>query len=147
MRKGSDSRMSLVSHPRNASPALPRGMVRPGFASQVYCWPVALSQVIQPFYALVSLSVKRRNNSTTFMAGDERCSALGFSISSVHAQSCPPLCDSTDCSQVPLSMEFSRQEYWSELPFPPPGDLPHPGIEPSSLALAGILYCSATREA
>ena len=32
-------------------------------------------------------------------------------------------------------MEFSRQEYWSELPFPSPGDLPDPGIEPGSLAL------------
>ena len=32
-------------------------------------------------------------------------------------------------------MKFSRQEYWSELPFPSPGDLPHPGIEPSSLSL------------
>ena len=32
-------------------------------------------------------------------------------------------------SQAPLSMEFSRQEYWSELPFPSPGDLPDPGIE------------------
>ena len=31
---------------------------------------------------------------------------------------------------APLSMGFSRQEYWSELPCPPPGDLPHPGIEP-----------------
>ena len=35
---------------------------------------------------------------------------------------------------APLSMEFSRQEYWSRLPFPPPGDLPHPGIEPGSPA-------------
>ena len=33
-------------------------------------------------------------------------------------------------SQAPLSMEFSRQEYWSGLPFPSPGDLPNPGIEP-----------------
>ena len=33
--------------------------------------------------------------------------------------------------QAPLSMGFSRQEYWSELPFPPPGDLPDPGIEPT----------------
>jgi len=32
-------------------------------------------------------------------------------------------------------MEFSRQEYWSGLPFPPPGDLPDPGIEPGSPAL------------
>ena len=42
--------------------------------------------------------------------------------------------------QNPLSMEFSRQEYWSRLPFPTPGDLSNPGIEPASLespALAG----------
>ena len=34
--------------------------------------------------------------------------------------------------QAPLSMGFSRHEYWSGLPFPPPGDLPHPGIKPVS---------------
>ena len=37
--------------------------------------------------------------------------------------------------QVPLSMRFSRQEYWSELTFPSPGDLPDPGIKPGSPAL------------
>ena len=37
--------------------------------------------------------------------------------------------------QAPSSMEFSRQEYWSGLPFPSPGDLPDPGIEPRSPAL------------
>ena len=36
--------------------------------------------------------------------------------------------------QAPLSMAFSRQEYWSGLPFPPPGDLPNPGIQPRSSA-------------
>ena len=36
--------------------------------------------------------------------------------------------------QAPLPMEFSRQEYWSGLPFTTPGDLPNPGIEPASLA-------------
>ena len=36
--------------------------------------------------------------------------------------------------QASLTMEFSRQEYQSGLPFPPPGDLPDPGIEPTSLA-------------
>ena len=36
----------------------------------------------------------------------------------------------TVAHQAPLSMEFSRQEYWSVLPFPSPGDLPDPGIEP-----------------
>ena len=37
--------------------------------------------------------------------------------------------------QAPVSMEVSRQEYWSGLLFPPPGDLPHPGIKPGSPAL------------
>ena len=37
--------------------------------------------------------------------------------------------------KVPPSMGFSRQEYWSGLPFPSPGDLPNPGIEPRSPAL------------
>ena len=41
----------------------------------------------------------------------------------------------TSALQVPLSMGFSRQKYWSELPFPPPGDLPDPGIKPMSLVL------------
>ena len=41
----------------------------------------------------------------------------------------------TVARQAPLSMGFSRQEYWSGLPFPSPGDLPNPGIEPGSPAL------------
>ena len=53
--------------------------------------------------------------------------------------------------QTPLSMGFSRQEYWSGLPCPPPGDLPNPGIRPVSLmppALAdGFFTTSATWEA
>ena len=40
----------------------------------------------------------------------------------------------------PLSMGFFRQEYWSGLPFPSPGDLPNPGIEPGSPALQADLY-------
>ena len=40
----------------------------------------------------------------------------------------------TVAHQAPLSMEFSGQEYWNELPFPPPGDLPDPGIELDFLA-------------
>jgi len=41
----------------------------------------------------------------------------------------------TIARQAPLSMNFSRQEYWSGLPFPPPGDLLNPGIQPRSPAL------------
>ena len=48
--------------------------------------------------------------------------------------------------QASLSMDFSSQEYWNRLPFPPPGDLPNPGIEPSSLsspALAGGFFTAS----
>ena len=49
-----------------------------------------------------------------------------------------------NCSrQAPLSMKFPRQEYWSGLPFPLPGDLPNPGMEttsPVSPALAGRVF-------
>ena len=51
------------------------------------------------------------------------------------AQLCPTLCDPwTVAHQAPLSMELSRQEYWSGLPFPFPGDLPNPRIKPGSPA-------------
>ena len=48
--------------------------------------------------------------------------------------SCVQLCLTlwTVAQQAPLSMGFSRQEYWSGLPFPSPGDLPDPGIKPMS---------------
>ena len=49
---------------------------------------------------------------------------------------CPTLVTPwTVACQAPLSMGFSRQEYWSGLPFPSPGDLPDPGIEPGSPTL------------
>ena len=60
------------------------------------------------------------------------------------AQSCPTLCDLwTVTHQAPLSMGFSRQEYWSGLPFPSPGDLPDPGIEPRSPTLQADALTSA----
>ena len=42
--------------------------------------------------------------------------------------------------QAPLSMGFSRQEYWIGWPFPSPGDLPNPGIEPRSTHIAGRFF-------
>ena len=45
--------------------------------------------------------------------------------------------------QTPLSMGFSQQEYWSELPFASPGDLPDPEIEPAPPALAGGFFTTA----
>ena len=52
----------------------------------------------------------------------------------------------TVAHQVPLSMEFSRQEYWSGLPFPSPGDLPNPGTEQCLLHCRQILYHLSHRE-
>ena len=49
--------------------------------------------------------------------------------------------------QAPLSTGFPRQEYWSGLPFPSPGDLPNPGIEPMSLALAVGFFTTELPEA
>ena len=63
----------------------------------------------------------------------------------VCAQSCPILCNPIDLAcQASLSMEFSRQKYWSGFPFPSPGYLPDPGIELVSLALEGELFTTST---
>ena len=52
----------------------------------------------------------------------------------------------TVARQAPLSMGFPRQEYWSGLPFPPPGDLPEAGREPMSPALAGGIFTTESLE-
>ena len=61
-------------------------------------------------------------------------SNIGVSLSVVSNSAIPW----TVAHQAPLSMEFSRQEYWSGLPFPSPGDLPDPGIKPRSPAFFTI---------
>ena len=60
----------------------------------------------------------------------------------VVAQSCLTLCNPMDCGPPGSSVHgiFSRQEYWSGLPFPSPGDLPDPGIEPSLLNYRQFIY-------
>ena len=88
-----------------------------------------------------------------------RCIAIVlFSVSKsltlplVHAkslQSCLTLCNPPDCSPTRLLCPwgFSRQEYWSGWPCPPPGDLPDPGIEPFPLrspTLAGRFFTTST---
>ena len=64
-------------------------------------------------------------------------------------QLCLTLCDPMDSlHQAPLSMEFSRQEHWSGVPFPPLGDLHNPGAKPRSSHIAGKFFTVwATREA
>ena len=72
----------------------------------------------------------------------------GFTKHCTHvvSQSCLTLCNPwTVAHPAPLSMGFSRQDYWSGLPCPSPGDLPDPGIEPQSLvspALVGAFFTS-----
>ena len=64
----------------------------------------------------------------------------------VCAESCPMLSNPMACTpQAPLSIGFSRQEYWSGLPFPSPGDLPYPGIKPLSSVLGGFFITEALR--
>ena len=59
------------------------------------------------------------------------------------AQLCPILCNPRAVAcQASLSMGFPRQEYWSGLPFPSPGDFPDPGIEPASPALTGGFFAT-----
>ena len=62
--------------------------------------------------------------------------------------SCATLCDPTDCSPPGSSVQGTpQQEYWSGLPGPPPGDLPDPWIEPTSLmfpALAGGFFTTSS---
>ena len=53
----------------------------------------------------------------------------------------------TVAHQAPLSIEFTRQEYWSELPFATPGDLPNPGIEPCISYTGRQIHRCATWEA
>ena len=63
-------------------------------------------------------------------AGDKEC------VLCLVVQLCPTLCDRMDSNPPGSSVHgFLRQEYWSELPCPPPGDLPNPGIKPGSPAL------------
>ena len=78
-----------------------------------------------------------------------RMSVRSWGAGMVNHFSCVRLCATlwTVTCQAPLSMRFSRQEYRSGLPYPSPGDLPDPGIEPVSLmspALAGVFFTTGT---
>ena len=69
-------------------------------------------------------------------------------LAAKYAKSCPTFATLWTINlQVPLSMRLPKRDYWSGLPFPSPGDLPGPGIEPVSLtspALAGRFFTTST---
>ena len=78
---------------------------------------------------------QENHNSKRYMHPNVHCSIIHHSQDMKYESvSCSVVSDSvipwTVGCQAPLSTEFSRQEYWSGLPFPSPGDLPDPGIEP-----------------
>ena len=112
----------------------------PGTLSRLPPPAISCSDRVQVFTAwkklLVSLNIPEGAFST--------CSVRFWVLShSVASHSLLPL---TVALQAPLSMGFSRQEYWSRLPRPPPGDLPNPGVEPRFPvfpALAGRFFSAS----
>ena len=89
----------------------------------------------------------RKQRPLSFTWKPAECQPVAADTGCVRAkslQSCPTLCESMAVTyQASLSVGFSRKEYWSGLPYPPPGDLPDPGIEPVSLkspVLAGRFF-------
>ena len=71
-----------------------------------------------------------------FNGKNQQFTNIGGGGGGLVAKLCPALATpwTVNC-QAPLSMGFSRQEYWGRLPFASPGDLPNPGVEPGSPAL------------
>ena len=103
-----------------------------GQGSLVCCSPCGLKES--------DMTLQLNNNNK--MAQLVEFEARGFWVmerkkESVVTLSCPTLCNPMDCIayHAPPSKGFSRQEYWSGLPFPSPEDLPDPVIKPESLAL------------
>ena len=105
----------------------------------IFCFRICLHWLFQ------CRSNKRRNSTSFSFQYVETYSICMCVCVCVHAFSCVQLFVSpwTVAHQAPLSMGISRQEYWSGLLCPPPGDLLEPGIEPESLAspaLAGRFF-------
>ena len=124
----------LLHHWKGAWPAnyvschwMPRPCCNPCSVSQ---YLVEFRSAQQPFpSSLLECVPKRRQHWEKLIKLEMVLLLSRFS----HVQLC--VTPWTIACQSPLSMKFSRKEYWSGLPCPPPGDLPSPGIEPRSLAL------------
>ena len=75
-----------------------------------------------------------KNSTATYLIKYSVCTIVCYLLSHIQLFATPW----TVAHQGPLSRKFSRQEYWSGLPFPSPEDLPNPGMEPESLALHSV---------
>ena len=110
--------------------------LRPGQASHALLDLSAPATSEPSALLLFSYHLQIRSRTQTTYLNDYHWKSLSFSPSlSLVTQSCPTLVTPwTVACQAPLSMGFSRQEYWSGLLLPSPGDLPNPGFEPWSCA-------------
>ena len=117
------------------------------FFSATYLYMISsgksASRLIRSFYNPPTITILRNNNCPLYATGTPRLRLRVPQIhdSLIHMQylNCVWLFVApwTVAHQAPRSMGFSRQEYWSGLPFPTSGDLPNSRIEPGSPALAG----------
>ena len=99
--------------------------------SEVFMWERNGSSELEAWEQIISRPLLK--NKSTHQEYD--CGAGGLLT-----KLCLTLETQAEACQAPLSMGFPRLEYWSKLPFPPPGDIPNPGIEPLSPALAGRFF-------
>ena len=100
----------------------------------------AVMTVVNSTCDRVTFSVKLLKSALDCTEGDRM--KILMCLSEVKSLSCVQLFATprTVACQAPLSMEFSRQEYWNGLPFPSPGDLSDPGLNPGLLHCKQILY-------
>ena len=114
------------------SPWLQKWMYAHYRAPELWSEPWLHSPRAKYFFEAFFLSKKLKKNVFMFHIRILKCVCV-----CVLTQSCLTLCDPMDyiTHQAPLSMGFSRQEYWNRLLCPPPGYIPDPGIELRSLAL------------
>ena len=101
---------------------------------------------LKVWYEVTFQLVRQDLGSINFDRCSDMCLHIGAKSSGgdLVARSCQTLLNPMDCiaHQDPLSLGFPRQEHWRGLPFPPPGDLPDPGIEATSLALQADSFLS-----
>ena len=117
-------------------------MIQPKYSFRIISCFLRISLIrpctFAPFPALLIFSAFKTQTFCPSLICEFYLNPQCFILGKLFAQLCPTLCDPTDCSppgSSPLSMGFSREEYWSGLLFRPPGDLPDSGIKPGSPAL------------
>ena len=112
----------LILHPNSTSDMLVMAGIQPSLA------PLICTQLISQ-----SMDTRLHTSKYSFYCKTPKVKVKGKVKSLSHVRLFATLW--TIAHQAPLSTGFSRQEYWSGLPFPSPGDLPNPGIEPRSPSL------------